>query len=262
MNRLLVSAAAVALLTSGAIAADIPVVEELPVVAPVATGFDWSGFYTGGFVGYGWANVEVDDVDGYNDVIGTADDEGDFNYDTESFYFGTLIGYNLHWDWFLLGVEAEIGRLEFEDEQQLPDFEDDPDREGDSIASVDVDTFGNVSGRLGLTWNNVLLYGKGGFAFADVEVEFEDSNVTGGSTLIDGTEKDEWLYGWTAGGGVEVGFWENWTVRGEYMYTDLEEISHTADADLDLDGDADAEFEFEHELEDIHTVKLGVTRRF
>ena len=28
------------------------------------------------------------------------------------------------------------------------------------------------------------------------------------------------LTGWTAGGGIEAGFWGNWLVRGEYRYAD------------------------------------------
>jgi outer membrane immunogenic protein len=253
MKRLLVSAAAIALMSSAALAADIPVYEPAPVVAPVPVGFDWSGFYTGAFGGYGWGDVEVSDLDGYNGE--------DFDYETDGFYFGTIVGYNLHWDWVLLGIEGELGRLEFEDDEQFPDYQGDPTREGDSIASVDIDTFGNVSGRLGLTWNNWLIYGKGGLAFADVEVEYEDPNPTG-IQLITGTEEDDWLFGWTVGGGVEVGFWEKWSVRGEYMYTDLEDISHTATADSNDDGVGDTDYEFEHDLEDIHTVKLAVTRRF
>jgi outer membrane immunogenic protein len=249
MKRLFVSAAAIALMSSAALAADIPVFEPAPIVAPVPVGYDWSGFYAGGFAGYGWADVDVSE-DGPPFYNGD-----DFSYDTDGVYFGTLLGYQRQWGNFVLGLEAEIGRLEFEDDEQFPDFQGVAGREGDSVASVDVDTFGNLSGRLGLAWNNWMVYGKGGFAFADVEVRYDDPNPTG-ITLLTGVQEDDWLFGWTAGGGVEVGFWSGWTVRGEYMYTDLEDISHTATASTGT------EYSFDHELEDIHTVKLGITHKF
>jgi outer membrane immunogenic protein len=255
MSRLLISVAAAALMSSVAVAADIPVLEAPVEAVPVAVGFDWSGFYTGGFVGYGWADVNVTDEDGYTTGI-----EGEeFSYETDGLYAGSLIGYNFHWNWAVLGIEAEIGHIDFEDEAQNPDA---VQASGNGIASVDTDLFGNISGRLGFVWDRFLVYGKGGLAFADVEVEYEDSSLDGSAlTLVGETENDEFLFGYTVGGGVEVGVGEKWTVRGEYMYADLEEISHTASAQDDAGADV-RDVEFTHDLEDIHTVKLGVTRRF
>lgn len=248
MSRLLISVAAAALMSSVAVAADIPAFEPAAVEAPVPVGFDWSGFYTGGFVGYGFSDVSVTTEDGYNN-----EDEFEFSYETDGFYAGSIIGYNISYNAFVLGIEAELGHIDLEDESQDPRT-DDP---GEGIASVNTDFFGNISGRLGVGFDRFLVYGKGGFAFADVEVEFEDAFFTDGSeTLIKGTDEDEYLFGYTVGGGVEVGVGERWTVRGEYMYADLEEITQTVTSSS---GD---EFEIEHDLEDIHTVKLGVTRRF
>jgi outer membrane immunogenic protein len=205
-------------------------------------------FYTGGFVGYGFSDVSVTTEDGFNN-----EDEFEFSYETDGFYAGSIIGYNLNFNAFVLGIEAELGHIDLEDESQDPRTND----PGEGIASVNTDFFGNISGRLGVGFDRFLVYGKGGFAFADVEVEFEDAFAADGSeTLIEGTDEDEYLFGYTVGGGVEVGVGERWTVRGEYMYADLEEITQTVTSS---DG---GEFDVEHDLEDIHTVKLGVTRRF
>ena len=63
--------------------------------------------------------------------------------------------------------------------------------------------FGTVRGRAGVTGfdSRVLFYGTGGFAYGE----------TGGAVRE----------GWTAGGGVEWAFAPHWSVKTEYLFTDL-----------------------------------------
>ena len=57
--------AAASLLTTGALAADLPL-KAPPVYtkAPVVPVYDWTGFYVGGNVGYSWANWDSTNVGG------------------------------------------------------------------------------------------------------------------------------------------------------------------------------------------------------
>jgi outer membrane immunogenic protein len=66
-----------------------------------------------------------------------------------------------------------------------------------------VDWFGTARGRIGLTPIDpqILIYGTGGFAYGDDGLRMRD--------------------GWTAGGGLEWAFAPRWSVKGEYLYTDL-----------------------------------------
>ena len=64
----------------------------------------------------------------------------------------------------------------------------------------ETDAFGTVRGRLGYAWERVLPYVTAGLAIADSET------------------------GWTAGGGVELAFSDNVSLRGEYLHFDVADI--------------------------------------
>ena len=64
MKRSLLSTAALALMSSAGLAADLPIYEPPPaMVSPAPMASNWSGFYIGVHGGYGWADVNAD-VDG------------------------------------------------------------------------------------------------------------------------------------------------------------------------------------------------------
>jgi opacity protein-like surface antigen len=58
MKKLLLSTAAVALMSTAAVAADLPIYEAAPMVAPVPQASDWTGAYIGVHGGYGFGNVD------------------------------------------------------------------------------------------------------------------------------------------------------------------------------------------------------------
>ncbi len=113
MKKLLI-AAAVAVLATNAMAADFPRRAPGPIYAdPVAARiFDWSGFYLGGNVGYGWGNMA--------------------GISTGGFLGGVHGGYNYMWpSGFLIGAEADLSayqrhRLRRPDECQPRLFRHDP----------------------------------------------------------------------------------------------------------------------------------------
>jgi opacity protein-like surface antigen len=84
---------------------------------------------------------------------------------------------------------------------------------------TDINWFGTATGRIGYAWDRVLVYGKGGFAWAD-ETHRQTFQPAGGVTNIVSTV-DNVHTGWTAGAGVEVALWDNWTGKIEYNYFDL-----------------------------------------
>jgi outer membrane immunogenic protein len=73
--------------------------------------------------------------------------------------------------------------------------------------------FGTVRGRIGLTvMPTLLIYGTGGFAYADVQRNGGLYGMNNNSTT---------QTGWTAGGGAEWMFMPNWSAKAEYLYTDV-----------------------------------------
>jgi outer membrane immunogenic protein len=181
MRLLLLACAAIAL-SGPTLAADVPAVEEPLAPAYIApTGFDWTGFYVGANVGYGFSGDFSDDV-------GFRLNEG------SGFVGGVQAGYNVQFDPLVVGIEGEI------------DYSNISDR----FAGVraDLDWRGSVTGRLGWAVDRFLPYVKGGLAFGDVNFDTgrSDSNM---------------LWGWTAGVGAEYAITNNVSVRAEYNYTDL-----------------------------------------
>jgi outer membrane immunogenic protein len=82
-----------------------------------------------------------------------------------------------------------------------------------------IDWFATARGRLGYAWDRVLVYGTGGYAYADVD--------TGGTIAIAGggalaTNVNTSHNGWVAGAGVEYAFTNNLTFKTEYQYLDFE----------------------------------------
>jgi outer membrane immunogenic protein len=70
----------------------------------------------------------------------------------------------------------------------------------------------------------VLVYATGGLALTDLEVSntFSDNDTAG---AVGGSSTSKLKAGWTVGGGLEYALWQNWTIRGEYLYFDLGSVS-------------------------------------
>jgi outer membrane immunogenic protein len=252
MRCLFLSAALIALVPSGSVAADLTVADVVQEFAPQEN-FSWTGAYVGLFGGFAVGDIEVTDRDGYNGDPGRS-----FDYRVDGFYGGGLAGYNYEWSLLVLGVEAELAAIDLEDSDQDTAVEGIFGRGDDSIASFDTSLYAAVTGRVGLSVDRFLGYVKGGVAFADVEASFTDDSfddVTGAA--LEAQSNDEWLTGFTVGGGVEMAVNPNFSLRGEYMYTEFDEGVTTTGTDL-----LGREFEFEHDVEDLHMGKFAATYRF
>lgn len=75
--------------------------------------------------------------------------------------------------------------------------------------------FGTARGRIGYAFNNVLIYGTAGLAYGSLQVEQL------------GLQQSQTSVGWTAGVGAEVGIYQNWTAKIEYLYVDLASNNYT-----------------------------------
>ena len=94
----LVGLAGAAMVSGAAMAADIsrPVYKAPPAGAlPVA--YDWTGFYVGGHVGYGWADKD------WRDAFGLVT-----THSADGFLGGGQAGFNYQINQFVLGVEGDV----------------------------------------------------------------------------------------------------------------------------------------------------------
>jgi outer membrane immunogenic protein len=202
--------AGLALIASVCAAAAADVAYPTPTAAPaspaVSSAYNWSGFYVGAMGGYGSTSSQR----------------------VKGEFAGGTVGANWQMSYIVAGVEAEgawsnIGRP------------------SNGFTSYDAQTFGSVNGRLGVAMDNILFYGKGGFAFLSNTVEVPIFAVSGSKVQT----------GWDAGGGIEVGFLQNWSVKAEYLYSHYDSRDIQAGPFLIRSGDLN-----------VHSGKIGVNYKF
>jgi outer membrane immunogenic protein len=238
--RLAALAAAAAIVfgsTSIASAADLPV--KAPPIVAAPPHFSWTGFYIGANIGGGWAS---------NSVSYTPNDPGaaalfsngptavppSASISSSGAIGGLQLGYNWQMkpDW-LFGVEADFDWFGGKGSSTTGGI-------NGIVAYTNaveerVKWLGTVRGRLGyLPAPNLLAFVTGGFAYGQLQ---RTGTYTTNGPLFAGAGGFTYICaanvacfngststtstGWTLGGGLEYGFSQNWTLRGEYLYVSL-----------------------------------------
>lgn len=166
----------------------------LPAMAQ--SGFDWSGLYAGGTIGYGLgqsSHCDAQDCDG-----GGPDNP---NADPEGFVGGLTFGYNIQRDTLVYGLEADISLSGM-------------DGSSDGTASfgcgttcdVSIDRFGTIRARVGVAQQNYLVFATAGVAFTHFDPSIGDSGNSETTTTP------------VVGAGMEYVFTPNITAKSEYLH--------------------------------------------
>ncbi len=194
MNRLLLGAAAMVAFSAPAFAADMPArPAPVPVAAPL---YDWSGFYGGVNVGGAWGPTHWQ-----YDVVPPVS----ISHQVSGGFGGFQAGYNFQIASFVLGVEGDYDFTNLNGTSLClnPFF----------ICHSKVRGTADIAGRIGYAWDRVLLYAKGGEAWA-----FNRYESLATANTIAGTETRA---GWLGGVGLEYAYAPCWTVKAEYNYLDF-----------------------------------------
>jgi outer membrane immunogenic protein len=162
-------------------------------IAPMASVYNWTGFYLGLVGGGAWEASSGDPKMQGGFVGGTAG----YNWQTGNVVFG------LETDAAWADVSASAAGVVF-----VPGVGGIP-----ASVSSKTDAMGTVRGRIGWAVNNVLLYGTGGYAWIDNKI----TATLGGVSISD----SKFHSGWTVGAGVEAYIAPQWSVKGEYLYRSL-----------------------------------------
>jgi outer membrane immunogenic protein len=264
-------------------AADLRVPVKAPALVPL---FNWTSCYIGGYVGGAWNERDATFTDLGNSnfrafsgglVAGRLEGTHSWNTGLDSSFIG---GGTLGCNWqpvgspFVLGIEGEIGYLKLNGSALDPLLS--PTLPVTALrAAPDVvgtarigDWYGMITGRLGYAaWDRFMIYAKGGAAFVPVRGSVVDGCNTGGivcGNWTTSTAVDDTLTTWTAGGGIEWAFGNNWTLKGEYMFIGLDHSSTSCNVALTPGGTvvAGGPFCFNHDFGGIHTAKVGLNYRF
>jgi len=222
MKKFLLATSALALMTGSALAADLPTraAPADPVAAPPA--FTWTGFYVGANAGYAWGTARLRDNDGdgvsgrFNGALG-----------------GAQIGYNFQSGDLVFGVETDIQATGIS--RSLTG--------GDTTVKSEIQYLGTVRGRIGMSFDNIMPYVTAGLAYANNKISVSEGGISLSSTKTH--------FGWTVGAGVEAYLGSGWSVKGEYLYVDLQNKRYFAN----FDGGFRARSDF-------HIARVGVNYRF
>lgn len=183
---------------------------------PVPTVYDWSGFYVGAHLGYGWGDSDNDASNG-----------AQWSTDIDGIIGGLHLGYNFQIDSFVIGLEGDFDLTDIDGSDSCPNAA--------FTCSTDIDYVGTVRGRLGFAIDQVLLYGTGGVAFT--KAAFANDNGAGNRD----TKKDTEI-GFVAGGGIEFAAADNFTVRVEGLYYDFNGFNFAWSNDGGVSYDSDVNF--------------------
>ena len=208
MKRMLIASVVAVAAGGQALAADLPPPMAPPPRAPaayipIAPPYNWTGFYVGGNLGAGF-NSKGSISDTLGSTFGTTTNT--------SFVGGGQVGVNYEfWGGVVIGAEAMF--------DWVPNT---------SNTITVTGTGGNTAtatiNNRWLTWDRVLLYGKGGGAF--VGANSPGITVNGAPATFSSTPSST-NSGWTAGIGVEWAFYGNWSARAEYDFIGLQNRSYT-----------------------------------
>lgn len=212
MKKLFMAAAVAVVAATSAQAADLaarPYTKAPPMAVAM---YDWSGFYVG-INGGGASSRKCWDIVGTFLGPNAATAEG--CHDATGGTVGGQVGYRWQSAAWVFGVEAQGNWANLR---------------GSNLSLVSaafntaflnnrskIDAFGLFTGQVGYSWNNLLVYVKGGAAVTDDKYEGFLSAADGGlaaGTVLDRASETRW--GAVVGIGAEYGFAPNWSFALEY----------------------------------------------
>jgi outer membrane immunogenic protein len=231
MKRLAFAFTAAAVFAGQALAADMAVKAPPLVVPPIS----WTGIYLGingggavmndpsmSYVDGAINAISPINVTGSSSASGIVGVHAGYNYQMPNNW---LLGVEGDWDWTnlkssaapgiicsnLFGMRGQCGGV-----SNLTDH---------AFLQTQVNWLASVRGRLGFVWNQWMLYGTGGVAFADVGYTgnifctgVAPTFCAGGTGQTLRSNASETRVGGVIGGGVEFKPARNWVFGAEYLY--------------------------------------------
>ena len=239
---------------------------------------NWSGLYVGVHGGYGWTDIgSAYNFGTFNDVL--IDDVGladGFKTGVDGYVVGGHIGLQRQIGKLVIGIEGTASATDMDGSSRAQWGFDDIScgfgcfglaGEGTQSLRVSMDNLLTVTGRLGYAYDKLLLYVKGGYASADIDVASSISGDVTGCFFgcitfpVSAAGNSEKRHdGSTLGGGIETMIRPNLTIGIEYGYIDLGARTHSIAAPLEIGSlvDLPAGHKVRIDPDEIHTVTLRV----
>ena len=186
---------------------------------PAPTSFNWTGLYAGAHIGNGW---NTSNRNTYVSTTGVFYNSSVLKSD--GLFGGIQLGYNHQFGNVVLGIEGDVSLA------NITGSVTSLSPSGDQIGAVSDGKdkiLGSVRGRLGYTFNNLLIFGTGGIAYKFHEgsrTQYATASSSGAATAFSTNpvfvENSSTSYvGGTIGGGAEYALDKNWSITSSYRYT-------------------------------------------
>ncbi|AXK81691.1 porin family protein [Pseudolabrys taiwanensis] len=172
-------------------------------------GHDWTGLFVGAHAGGSWGTTDWKSADGRLGAISTSSFAGTGTMD--GLLGGLQAGYNKQFGTIVAGIESDVSWGNLDGYAKCATSESVRPLSVNCRSRINV--FGTVTGRLGVTYDNLLIYGRAGFAWAHEMYDARrDAAYISGSAM---------RTGYAVGSGLEYAFSPAWSGRFEYRYIDL-----------------------------------------
>ena len=196
-----------------AVALGSPPAAALPAI-------NWTGFYVGGQIGYAYGGNHGAYSYG---TLGGLDGSAPLTGDEKGVIFGGHVGYNRQFDNWVVGLEGSVDGTNLVKNSTLGISDpNNPNTTNSLSTTVQSDVQGALRGRAGYAFGRLLTFATGGGAIANFSYQ---SNILAADSLgfavASNPGQTALRVGWTVGGGVEWAVNNNWSVRGEYRYSDF-----------------------------------------
>jgi outer membrane immunogenic protein len=209
----------------------------------------WTGLYAGLHGGLGsFTGMATDwSYDIFNDP------DGDIDQNSFAGVFGAQLGYNYQHGNAVFGLEGDWALTSYSQDREFSNDED----ENEYYVKSEMNWLATLRARLGVASGNTMAYVTAGLALADQEHCANDGNQGDiDKCSNDNDENVSWegvLPGLAAGAGVETALGENWSVKGEYLFVqmDTENVVYDSDDDEDIDFSSRA-----------HLLRVGLNYQF
>ena len=267
---------------TSALAADLPAPVYTKAPVYVDPGYNWTGFYLGGNIGYSWGRSS--DTSTFTNGAGTLLSTSIGRSNLDGIVGGGQAGYNWQMQSWVWGLEGDIQGTGERGSRDIscatgvctpsmvttttttvpgffaaapPTITTTTITPGLAIPATltqKIDWFGTVRARGGvLVTPRVLFYATGGLAYGQVN----SSETIGGSPF----SSSDTRVGYTVGGGIEGAIGGNWTAKLEYLFVDLGRTSGSFATAIPASGGGTLASNYSSHVTD-NVLRFGVNYNF
>jgi outer membrane immunogenic protein len=227
-------ATAALLPASSVLAADLDIPPPVENLRPAT--YDWSGPYAGVFVS-GITTTGTYDV--------TCALCGVFPRENNGFGWngGLKAGWNYQVDSFVMGIEGDWAFGGHVAQNHEPT----------EMTDTEFNNIATLRARLGMAFDDTLVYLTGGAAFVDSTFSSTDYPTGSGNH----SEDSQWLTGYVVGGGIEHAFSDSISASLEYTYMGLPDGEYTL-----TNATIPSSIDVKNSFDGVHTIRLGMSYNF